>query len=130
MNKTITPALLLPTIFAILSIMIIVGCGRDDGGVEHSAIQSIIADIADYQAEIEWWGYHASVLRKGDADMDKFGLTRYGWADALPILILKDNDGGAYCFYNGFDQYIGCKAIRASMMLVPAGQYGNEILCL
>ena len=48
---------------------------------------------------------------------DNVGLMRYYWKSAGPVLILEDQDGGMYCFYVGFDQYISESTYIENMML-------------
>lgn len=51
---------------------------------------------------------------------------RYYWKSVGPVLILEDQDGGMYCFYYGFDQYISERAYIENMMLFPASQYAEK----
>ena len=57
---------------------------------------------------------------------DNPGLMRYYWKSAGPVLILEDQDGGMYCFYVGFDQYISESTYIENMMLAPVIQYAEK----
>ena len=93
---------------------------------EYSIIQAVIEELPDYQNEIENWGYRVSVLPKMTGEPDNAGFMRYYWKSVGPVLILEDQDGGMYCFYYGFDQYIGERTCKENMMLSPVGQYGEK----
>lgn len=93
---------------------------------EYTMIQAVIEGLPDYQNEIESWGYRVSVLPQMAAEPDDKGLMRYYWESVGPVLILEDQDGGMYCFYYGFDQYISERAYKANMMLFPASQYAEK----
>jgi len=93
---------------------------------EYSVIQAIIEELPDYQNEIESWGYRVSVLPQMTGEPDHAGLMRYYWETAGPVLILEDQHGGMYCFYDGFDQYIHEGTYLENMMLFPATQYGAK----
>ena len=93
---------------------------------EYSIIQAIIEELPDYQNEIESWGYQVSVLPKMTEEPDNAGLMRFYWETVGPVLILEDQDGGMYCFYYGFDQYISVRTYKANMMLFPASQYAEK----
>lgn len=74
---------------------------------ELTVIQSVIEDLSDYREEIENWGYQVFILPQ-DAEAvgfrDYYALSYYDDSDT--VLILKDADGGMYCFYYGFDRYV------------------------
>ena len=74
---------------------------------ELTVIQSVIENLPDYREEIEGWGYQVFVLPQdaeavGYRDYDAF----YYYDDSDTVLIMKDADGGMYCFYYGFDRYV------------------------
>ena len=93
---------------------------------EYSIIQAIIEELPNYQSEIESWGYKVSVLPKMTGEPDNAGFMRYYWKSAGPVLILENQDGGIYCFYVGFDQYISKNTYIKNMMLVPVSQYAEK----
>lgn len=93
---------------------------------ECTMIRSIIEELSDYQYEIESWGYRVSVLPQMTAKPDNEGFMRYYWESVSPVLILTDQNGGMYCFYYGFDQYINERTYPENMMLFPASQYGDK----
>ncbi len=93
---------------------------------EYTVIQAVIAELPDYQKEIESRGYQVSVLPKLTQAPDHRGWMRYYEASAGPVLILTAQDGGMYCFYHGFDQYISERTSPQRMMLFPATQYGEK----
>lgn len=93
---------------------------------EYAVIQSIIEDLSDFQDEIESWGYKIYVLPEGAEKTSSIGLMRYYWKSVGPVLILEDQDGGMYCFYYGFDQYISVRTYKENMMLFPASQYAEK----
>ena len=45
---------------------------------------------------------------------------------ASPVLILEDQNGGMYCFYYGFDQYISEETYTENMQLFPISQYDEK----
>ena len=93
---------------------------------EYSIIQAIIEELPNYQSEIESWGYKVSVLPKMTGEPDNAGLMRYYWKSVGPVLILENQDGGMYCFFSGFDQYISESTYTENMMLVPVSQYAEK----
>jgi len=93
---------------------------------EYSIIQAIIEELPNYQSEIESWGYEVSILPKMTGEPDNAGLMRYYWESVGPVLILENQDGGTYCFYAGFDQYISESTYTENMMLVPVSQYAEK----
>lgn len=93
---------------------------------EYSIIQAVIEEFPDYQNEIESWGYQASVLPKITGKPDNTGFIRYYQKSVGPVLILEDSDGGMYCFYYGFDQYISKKTYTENMLLFPISQYDKK----
>ena len=111
-------------VFLLIAIFIIWQHKKQE--TEYSIIQAIIEELPDYQNEIESWGYQVSVLTKMTEEPDNAGLMRYYWETVSPVLILKDQDGGMYCFYYGFDQYISERTYKANMMLFPASQYAEK----
>ena len=75
---------------------------------EYTAIQSIIANISNYQSEIESQGYQVSVFDPISGNISKeddFALIHYSGEIYEPVLILTDQAGGRWYFHNGFDQY-------------------------
>lgn len=75
---------------------------------ELTVIQSIIEDLPDHREEIESWGYQVFVLPR---DAEAVGYRDYDalsfyYDDSDTVLILKDADGGMFCFYYGFDRYV------------------------
>lgn len=93
---------------------------------EGSIIQAVIEGLPNYQDEIESWGYQVSVLPKMTGEPENAGFMRYYWESAGPVLVLEDSDGGMYCFYYGFDQYISERACKENMMLFPVSQYDEK----
>ncbi|HBA69335.1 MAG TPA: hypothetical protein DCZ40_08260 [Lachnospiraceae bacterium] len=93
---------------------------------EYCITQAIIKELPDCQDEIKSWGYQASVLPKVTEEPDNAGFMRYYWKSAGPVLILEDQDGGMYCFYYGFDQYISERTCKENMMLFPVNQYAEK----
>ena len=93
---------------------------------EYSIIQAITRELPNYQNEIESWGYEVSVLPKMTEEPDNAGLMRYYWKSAGPVLILENQDGGMYCFYVGFDQYISESTYIENMMVAPVIQYAEK----
>ena len=77
-------------------------------GEEWDAIQCIANNIDNYEAEIERWGYQVNVFDPMSGNMSKeddFALINYMEGVYDPVLILTDQAGGCWYFYNGFDQY-------------------------
>lgn len=75
---------------------------------EYTAVQSIIENLSNYQNEIESWGYQVNVFDPISGNMSKeddFALINYVEGVFDPVLILTDQNGGRWYFYNGFDQY-------------------------
>ncbi len=75
---------------------------------EYTAIQSIIENLSNYEDEIESWGYQINVFDPMSDSMNKeddFALIHYSGRVYAPVLILTDQAGGHWYFYNGFDQY-------------------------
>ena len=75
---------------------------------ELTVTRSIIENLPDYQEEIESWGYQVFILPR---DADAVGYRDYDalyfrYDDSDTVLILKDADGGMYCFDYGFDRYV------------------------
>lgn len=95
---------------------------------EYTAIQYIIENLSDYQEEIESWGYQVSIFDPMSNSMNKeddFALIHYSGQVYEPVLILTDQDGGRWYFYNGFDQYA---QETESMELTPLMDGGEEVL--
>ena len=111
---------------AVLLAVVFLGCQRRQQETGYTVIQAIMEGLPDYQDEIESWGYRVSVLPKMTEEPDNAGLMRYYLESAGPVLILEDQDGGMYCFYYGFDQYISERTYKANMMLFPASQYAEK----
>ena len=63
-----------------------------------------------------------SVLPKTTEEPENAGFMRYYLESVGPVLLLEDQDGGMYCFYYGFDQYISERTYEENRMLFPAGQ--------
>ena len=120
-RKWIFPIL---AVFLLIAILILWQYKKQE--TAYSIIQAIIEELPNYQSEIESWGYEVSVLPKMTGEPDNPGLMRYYWKSAGPVLILKDQDGGMYCFYVGFDQYISESTYIENMMLVPVSQYDGK----
>lgn len=93
---------------------------------KYSIIQAIIRELPHYQKEIERWGYQVFTLPKLTEEPDKSEFMRYYLNSANPVLILKNHEGGMYCFYYGFDQYISERTCKENMMLFPVSQYGEK----
>lgn len=93
---------------------------------EYSVIHAVIEELPNYQDEIESWGYEVSVLSNMTGEPDHAGFMRYYQESAGPVLILEDQNGGMYCFYYGFDQYISKRTYRENMMLLPVSQYDEK----
>lgn len=80
---------------------------------EFTAIQSIIENLDVYQDEIESWGYQVSVFdpvtdtpdHPKEIELLPHALLHYVDWIYHPVLILTDQSGGIWFFYNGFDQY-------------------------
>ena len=75
---------------------------------ERTVIQSVIENLPDYREEIESWGYQVFVLPQ---DAESVGYRNYDalsfrYDDSDTVLILRDMDGGMYCFDYGFDRYV------------------------
>lgn len=95
---------------------------------EYTIIQEIIEDLPDHQDEIEGWGYQVSVLPRFTEMQGDEGLMHYYYESAGPVLVLEDPDGGRYCFYYGFDQYIS-EAVKQESVLVlhPEREYVDAL---
>ena len=114
-------------IFATLlfaAIFIIWQCKKQE--TEYSIMQSIIEELPYYQNKIESWGYQVSILPTMTGEPGNAGFMRYYWESVGPVLILEDQDGGMYCFYYGFDQYINERTCKENMLLFPISQYGEK----
>lgn len=80
---------------------------------EYIAIQSVLENLPMYQGEIESWGYQVSVFDPmkdpfddtEDVELLPHALLHYAEGVYAPVLILTDQTGGMWFFYNGFDQY-------------------------
>ena len=75
---------------------------------ELTVIQSVIEDLPDHREEIENWGYQVFALPQ---DAEAVGYRDYDalsfhYDDSDTVLILRDADGGMYCFDYGFDRYV------------------------
>lgn len=91
---------------AVLSLTTFLACRWRLGKTEYIMVQAVIEGLPDYQEEIESWGYQVSVLPRFTETAGDEGLLRYYWKSAGPVLVLTDPEGGRYCFYDGFDQYV------------------------
>ena len=111
-------------VLLLIAVLIIWQCKKQE--TEYFIIQAIIEELPHYQSEIESWGYEVSVLPKMTEEPDNAGLMRYYWKSAGPVLILENQDGGMYCFYVGFDQYISESTYIENMMLAPVSQYAEK----
>lgn len=120
-RKWIFPIL---AVFLLIAILIIWQYKKQEKA--YSIIQAIIEELPNYQSEIESWGYEVSVLPKMSGEPDNAGFMRYYWKSVGPVLILENQDGGMYCFYAGFDQYISESTHTENMMLVPVSQYAEK----
>ena len=92
---------------------------------ELTVVQAVIENISDYREEIERWGYQVFVLPRdreavGWRDYDALYFY-YDGSDA--VLILKDADGGMYCFDYGFDRYVLKKTRPEQMRKQYSGEY-------
>ena len=115
-----------PVLAVLLLAIIFIVWQRKRQETGYSIIQAVIEEIPDYQDDIESWGYRVSVLLKMTGEPDNAGLMRYYLESAGPVLILEDQDGGMYCFYHGFDQYISERTCKENMMLILASQYAEK----
>ena len=93
---------------------------------EQTVIQSVIENLSDHREEIESWGYQVFVLPQ---DEEAVGYRDYDalyfyYDDSDTVLILKDADGGMYCFFYGFDRYV-LKTARPEQV---QEQYGDEYI--
>lgn len=75
---------------------------------ELTAIRSVTENLSEHREKIESWGYQVFVLPQ---DAEAVGYRDYDalyfyYDDSDTVLILKDADGGMYCFYYGFDRYV------------------------
>ena len=117
-------------IFPILAVLLLIGVliiwQYKKQETEYSIIQAIIEELPNYQNEIQSWGYQVSVLPKMIEKPDNAGLMRYYWKSVDPVLILENQDGGMYCFYYGFDQYISERTYKENMMLISVSQYTEK----
>lgn len=93
---------------------------------KYSIIQAIIEELPYYQNEIESWGYQVFILPKLTEEPDNTEFMRYYLNSANSVLILKNQEGGMYCFYYGFDQYTSERTYKENMMLFPVSQYGEK----
>lgn len=91
---------------AVLLLTTFLVCRWRMGKTEYIMVQTVIEELPDYQDEIGSWGYQASVLPRFTETAGDEGLLRYYWKSAGPVLVLTDREGGRYCFYDGFDQYV------------------------
>ena len=115
---------LVAAVFLLTAVFIIWQHKKQETG--YSIIQAIIEELPDYQNEIESWGYQVSVLPKMTEEPDRAGFMRYYLESVGPVLILDDPDGGMYCFYYGFDQYIRERTYTETMQLLPVSQYDER----
>lgn len=113
---------------AVLLTMVLLACQRNQRITEYAVIQAVIEELPDYQEEIESWGYQVSVLPRFTETPGDEGLMHYYWESAGPVLVLTDQDGGRYCFYYGFDQYI-FETVRQQSVLVlhPQREYTEAL---
>ena len=125
-GKSVCRKWIFPILAALLLIEVIIIWQYKKRETEYSSIQAIIEELPDYQYELESWGYRVSVLPKMNRESDNAGLMRYYWKSAGPVLILENQDGGMYCFYVGFDQYISESTYIENMMLAPVSQYAEK----
>jgi len=126
MKKRIYRNWILPVLVILLLAAIFLIWQHKKQETEYMIIQTIIEELPDYQDEIESWGYQISVLSKMTANSDNEGFMRYYWESVSPVLILTDQNGGMFCFYYGFDQYINKRTYTENMMLFPVSQYGDR----
>ena len=93
---------------------------------ERTVIQSVIENLPDYREEIESWGYQVFVLPQ---DAEAVGYRDYDalyfhYDDSDTVLILRDADGGMYCFDYGFDRYV----IKRTRPEQVQKKYGDEYI--
>ena len=93
---------------------------------ERTVIRSVIENLPDYREEIESWGYQVFVLPQ---DAESVGYRNYDalsfrYDDSDTVLILKDADGGMYCFDYGFDRYV----IKRTRPEQVRKDYGEEYI--
>ena len=117
-----------PILAALLLIAIFIIWQHKKQETEYSIVQAIIEELPKYQDEIESWGYEVSVLPKMTEEPDNLGFMRYYWKSVGPVLILEDQNGGMYCFYYGFDQYISERTYTENMMLQYAEKEYEDVL--
>ena len=125
-GKSVCRKWIFPILAALLLIEVLIIWQYKKRETEYSSIQAIIEELPDYQYELESWGYRVSVLPKMTREPDNAGLMRYYWKSAGPVLILEEQNGGMYCFYYGFDQYISERTYKENMMLFPVSQYDEK----
>ncbi len=112
MGKSKRILLIAASAAAVLSLVFLIW-KQERPSEEYAAVQSILKDLAAYQHEIESWGYQVSVfdpVQDGRKDTEgiellPFALLHYAQGFYDPVLILTDQTGGIWFFYNGFDQY-------------------------
>lgn len=112
----------------VLLTVVFLACRRKHRETEYTIIQVIIENLSGYQDEIESWGYQVSVLPRFTEMPDDEGLVRYYYESDGPVLVLTDPEGGRYCFYYGFDQYLS-EAVRQESVLVlhPEREYVDAL---
>ena len=125
-GKSVCRKWIFPVLAVLLLIAVLILWQYKKQETAYSIIQAIIEELPNYQSEIESWGYEVSVLPKMTEEPDNAGLMRYYWKSAGPVLILENQDGGMYCFYVGFDQYISESTYIENMMLAPVSQYAEK----
>lgn len=125
-GKSVCRKWIFPVLAVLLLIAVLILWQYKKQETAYSIIQAIIEELPNYQSEIESWGYEVSVLPKMTREPDNAGLMRYYWKSVGPVLILENQDGGMYCFYVGFDQYISESTYIENMMLAPVSQYAEK----
>lgn len=113
---------------AVLPLVVFFACQQKRQETEYTIIKAVIEELPAYRSEIESWGYQVSVLPRFTENPGDEGLMRYYWESAGPILVLMDSEGGRYCFYYGFDQYISEVVKQASVLvLYPEREYADAL---
>ncbi len=80
---------------------------------DRSAVKKIIADLPSYQAQIQQWDVTAAVYLVPKEEPEDWLGKRYCWAKiSQPVLTLTNENGGTWCFYTGFDQYVEEKIVE------------------
>lgn len=128
MKKSTYRKWLVSVLVVALLFVVFLFCQLREQETEYTIIQAVIEELPDYQDEIESWGYQVSMLPRLTQTPDDEGLLRYYWESAGPILVLTDPEGGRYCFYYGFDQYISeVEKLESVQVLYPKKEYVDAL---